>query len=243
MAAPNRDKVRRRIMGTPEVLRVISQWRFGRGAGRALVLAAGGLACWVLASGCDWLTTATPEPPSAGRVARTVTLTEPDSVLANIKEAFRVGSVQAYMRGIVQPGGGSTEDFTAYFDPYDKQQVPASDAAGTALVNGGWHSVEERNALTSVMNALASAPVSPSDTGRAVVVMTADLGVLPEGRVITILYRLNVASGSSPYVEGTARLTLKQNNAAEWQILTWQDYRNPPPSKDSWGALRFKNRS
>ncbi|MBI5836330.1 MAG: hypothetical protein HZB25_03705 [Candidatus Eisenbacteria bacterium] len=199
----------------------------------ALLLVAG-------AGGCDWLTTAVPESPSPGKVARTVSLTEPDSVLVNIKEAFRVGSVQAYMRGIMQTSGGATEEFLAIFDQADAQVLP-TDAAGRELVNGGWHSVQERNALTSMMNSVAS---SEPDTGRAVVVKDQDLGDLAEGRVLLITYRVNIPLGSSPYIAGTARLTMKRNTAGEWQILIWEDHREQASNpRDSWGAMRFKNRS
>jgi hypothetical protein len=198
-----------------------------------------GLGLILMASGC-WLSPATPQNPEGTRIARPIPLTQdPESTLANIVEAFRVGSVQAYMRSIYQ-ASGTTGDFQAFFDQEDLKLAP--DPVTRALMETGWRSAQEQNAVASVMNAVANA--NP-DTGRAAIVVLADEGTTADGRLFRVRYHFNVASGSATHAAGTADVTFRQNNAGEWQIVIWRDFRLE--SKDSlnvpsWGALRFKNR-
>jgi hypothetical protein len=207
-------------------------------AGRGPALALAGLGLMILVSGC-WLSPATPQNPSGTRIARTIPLTQdPDSTLANIKEAFRVGSVQAYMRSIYTDPLPAN-DFLAEFAPGDLTDPP-TDPATQALINGGWHSAQEQIAVGSLMNVVSS--VDP-DTGRAGIVRTADEGTTPEGRLWKVRYHFNVPLGSASHASGTADVTFKTNSAGEWQIVKWRDYRlDDSLTVPSWGQLRFKNR-
>jgi hypothetical protein len=224
--------------GTNSTLRVIKEWRAVPGrARRGAALALAGLALAALTCGCDWLSTATPAPPSTKRIARTVPLSaEPESTLANIVEAFRVGSVQAYMRSIYS-GATLAEDFQALFDQADINTLPTDDASRQLMVSG-WHYTQEQNAISSVMNGIINA--EPDDK-RVTFTGIIDDGPTPEGRVLHLTYRANIPVGASPYVTGSARLTLRQNSANEWQIREWFDIKDP--GKASWGEMRFKNKS
>ncbi|HVP37879.1 MAG TPA: hypothetical protein VMS93_01730 [Candidatus Saccharimonadales bacterium] len=192
----------------------------------------------MLAIGCGWLSTAPPAPPAQGVGARPVPLDVPESTLANIQEAFRVGSVSAYMRSIAAPGGGTTVDFTATFNGSDVSQRGMDHA-----VVGAWHSTQERNAANSMMNGL-----SPTDAGadtRAVVTKTVEYPSSGDQRDWLVTYRVNIRLYNAPYVAGQARLLLQKNFAGEWQILNWDEgvvSQTPAPAV-SWSVLRYANHS
>jgi hypothetical protein len=227
------------MIGNPGIPGTLPGLRVIRGCGptwRGSALALAGMCFTLLVSGC-WLSPATPDPPTQTRVARPIPLTQgPDSTLANIKEAFRVGSVQAYMRSIYQDPG-KPEDFQSFFDQEDLKLAP--DEVSRELMRTGWRSAQEQNAVGSVMNAVVNAE---PDTGRANIVVMSDEGTTPEGRVLRVRYRFNIALGSATYSAGTAYVTFRTNTAGEWQISIWTDAKEGV-GVPSWGELRFKNRS
>ena len=199
------------------------------------------LALSSLASGCGWLSPGTAPKPDPGHTARTVELSSPDSTLAQIKEAFRVGSQPAYMLAIADSISPANPDrFTALFDFNDRTSLGTS-AADAVLLNGGWHTEQERNALQSVMIAVA---VGEPDTGRCFFYVAQRTTESSEVQIYSVTYRLKITLGNTTTYEGTAQLTFKQITAAQWKLLRWEDTRldvpRPPPT---WGKLRFSNRS
>ena len=226
------------ITSDPSSPRLRRPRAFAAGWTSALALAAlAGLA------GCDFLSTATPEQPLKELSARPIPLTCcPDSVLANMKEAFRVGDVTAYMQSIYQPIQQGADVFTVQFAPEDQQEIRASAPSDTAiarLLSGGWHVDQERSAIGSVLNPYSSVP----DTGRFQYTIVNTAGGTQQQPRYIVNYKVNIPSGTAPYIAGTAALTFIQDLSGNWKILGWEDARLLPPPVKTLGRLRFDNRS
>jgi hypothetical protein len=215
---------------------VYASWRRGGAAARSLVLAM--LLAVGAAPGCGFLSTATAPPPFQVELPRSISLTEKDSVLANVVEAYRVGSVSAYMRGISQVAG---DEFMATFSATEQQELGSGfqpTDPNLALLKGGWHASQEQNAVTSVMNSFSS-----SDSGRFVFYKI-DRSA---GDRYTLNYRVRgVPLRGTSVCYGSANITFVQDNAGKWAIKTWDDFpldSTGVPATSYYGALRFQNRS
>lgn len=201
------------------------------------LLAAGSLA------GCGFLATQPAPDPDPGQQARLVTLALPDSVMAQLAEAFRVGQVSpAYERCFKDSTTGDGRSFTALFDPADRQTLAsAGDVSGQHLLNGGWHKDQERSAFTSVMNTFIG--VKP-DSARGVFTKIRELDGNSAEPIWEISYDVKASVGSSGFASGTAIVTFVRDENLQYRVLTWEDRRDPNrPPNSSYGALRFRNRN
>lgn len=191
-------------------------------------------------AGCGFLSTSPPQPPGTVELPRNVPLTPPESTIANLQEAFRVGSAAAYTRSIQDSTATDPVHFTAEFDPTEVLELSngISDPAVLALLNGGWHEDQERNALNSVMSTI---PADQPNANRFTytLVKTADL----EYR---INYVLSVSLGSVSQIKGSADLKLRLNATGNYKIYLWRDFPEIEagrPARSYFGALRFINRT
>ncbi len=199
-----------------------------------------GLVASVLLAGCGFLSTSPPQPPGTVELPRNVPLTPPESTIANLQEAFRVGSAAAYMRSIQDSTATDPVHFTAEFSPTEALELGngISDPAVLALLNGGWHEEQERNAMNSVMSTID--PQHPSaNRFTYTLVKTADL----EYR---IYYVASVSLGSLSQIKGSADLKLHLNATGNYKISLWRDFPDSTvgrPTRSYFGALRFINRT
>lgn len=169
----------------------------------ALVLA------WALVS-CD-LAARDPEDPLPGE-GRLVSLTQPDSVLEQIRLGVRSGVINSYINAFA-------EDFAFHPDPQDSSPGVFDD----------WNRDVEREVAERIFTGGATRDVSflnADSTGSDPEIQRDEDYFL---EIDTLAY------------EGRARLLIRRDGT-EWRVVNWQDIRLPGATRPTWGVLRGQNR-